>query len=253
MNAVSPLSRLLQPKHSQRGFVKSMSDYTRNRKPVKVGDVSASQPQARRHAPRRPGPAAVPKWNQIAINGAVSVILKQDQATGRQVQGFVAELLTRGDHPHGVKVRLTDGRVGRVQKLASENEAHAGTSSQPLGRNGEESSLQSSVGTNAKVVYHDARKDGHDYDYDSTCGDVSHQSLEDYVVTKAPRRRKAKLATPTKVEELGTIGGSHGQSLSPPDTSNGAIFASAQSVCPVCNAFEGDEEAVAHHVDQHFS
>jgi uncharacterized repeat protein (TIGR03833 family) len=61
---------------------------------------------------------AVPRANQIHIGTPVSIILKQDQPTGRQVQGTVAEILTRGDHPRGIKVRLTDGRIGRVQGLS---------------------------------------------------------------------------------------------------------------------------------------
>src|SRR4051812_29809800 len=52
----------------------------------------------------------------------VSIVLKQDQGTGREVQGGVGEILTRGEHPRGVKVRLRDGRVGRVQGVLSEGE-----------------------------------------------------------------------------------------------------------------------------------
>lgn len=59
----------------------------------------------------------VPRHSQIKAGTLVSIVLKQDQRTGRQVQGAVANILTRGDHPRGVKVRLTDNRIGRVQKL----------------------------------------------------------------------------------------------------------------------------------------
>lgn len=47
----------------------------------------------------------------------VKIILKQDQPTGRTVEGEVQTVLTKGDHPRGVKVRLRDGRVGRVVGL----------------------------------------------------------------------------------------------------------------------------------------
>jgi len=47
----------------------------------------------------------------------VSIVLKADQRTGKQVQGTVAQLLTRHDHPRGIKVKLNDGRVGRVQQI----------------------------------------------------------------------------------------------------------------------------------------
>ncbi len=48
----------------------------------------------------------------------VAIVQKQDQQTGKTVEGIVAELLTRSaTHPHGIKVRLTDGRVGRVKTV----------------------------------------------------------------------------------------------------------------------------------------
>ncbi len=49
---------------------------------------------------------------------AVSVVLKQDQRTGKLTRGVVKEILTKSaSHPHGIKVRLVDGQVGRVQKF----------------------------------------------------------------------------------------------------------------------------------------
>lgn len=48
----------------------------------------------------------------------VDIVQKQDQRTGRIVRGTVAEILTNSRfHPHGIKVRLTDGRVGRVARI----------------------------------------------------------------------------------------------------------------------------------------
>ena len=48
----------------------------------------------------------------------VAIVLKQDQRTGRQTVGIVKDLLTNSKfHPHGIKVRLTDGQVGRVQEI----------------------------------------------------------------------------------------------------------------------------------------
>lgn len=48
----------------------------------------------------------------------VSIVLKQDQRTGKLTQGVVKDLLTNSNfHPHGIKVRLTDGQVGRVQEI----------------------------------------------------------------------------------------------------------------------------------------
>lgn len=48
----------------------------------------------------------------------VAIVLKQDQRTGKQTMGIVKDILTRSpNHPHGIKVRLDDGRVGRVQAI----------------------------------------------------------------------------------------------------------------------------------------
>lgn len=48
----------------------------------------------------------------------VAIVLKQNQRTGEQTLGIVKDLLTNSpDHPHGIKVRLADGQVGRVQKI----------------------------------------------------------------------------------------------------------------------------------------
>ena len=53
---------------------------------------------------------------------SVAIVLKQDQRTGRQTVGIVKEILTNSAfHPHGIKVRLTDGQVGRVQEILSDN------------------------------------------------------------------------------------------------------------------------------------
>jgi uncharacterized repeat protein (TIGR03833 family) len=46
---------------------------------------------------------------------SVDIILKQDQRTGKKTRGIVREILTGSSfHPHGIKVRLTSGHVGRV-------------------------------------------------------------------------------------------------------------------------------------------
>ncbi|MEK4229659.1 YwbE family protein [Solibacillus sp. FSL H8-0538] len=45
----------------------------------------------------------------------VDIILKKDQRTGNKTRGIVKDLLTNSSfHPHGIKVRLTDGQIGRV-------------------------------------------------------------------------------------------------------------------------------------------
>ena len=54
----------------------------------------------------------------IAPGKEVLIILKEDQRTGMLTRGFVKDILTSSPtHPHGIKVRLTDGKVGRVQRV----------------------------------------------------------------------------------------------------------------------------------------
>ncbi len=51
----------------------------------------------------------------------VAIVLKQDQRTGKRTVGVVKDLLTNSpNHPHGIKVRLTDGQVGRVQEILTD-------------------------------------------------------------------------------------------------------------------------------------
>ena len=53
----------------------------------------------------------------------VDIVLKKDQPTGRLTRGVVAQILTRSaTHPHGIKVMLTDGQVGRVQHIVEAGE-----------------------------------------------------------------------------------------------------------------------------------
>lgn len=72
---------------------------------------------------------SVPSHASIQRGSHVSIVLKADQSTGRQVQGIVADLLTRGNHPRGVKVLLSDGRVGRVQALMASDGHHTSSDS----------------------------------------------------------------------------------------------------------------------------
>ena len=53
----------------------------------------------------------------------VAIVLKQDQRTGKQTVGMVKDLLTNSpNHPHGIKVRLQDGQVGRVKEILAMDE-----------------------------------------------------------------------------------------------------------------------------------
>jgi uncharacterized repeat protein (TIGR03833 family) len=49
---------------------------------------------------------------------SVKIVLKQDQRSGKLTSGVVKDILTKSSfHPHGIKVRLEDGQVGRVKEI----------------------------------------------------------------------------------------------------------------------------------------
>ena len=53
----------------------------------------------------------------------VLIVLKQDQRTGKLTKGIVKDILTKSpNHPHGIKVRLMDGQVGRVKEIVDAGE-----------------------------------------------------------------------------------------------------------------------------------
>ncbi len=52
----------------------------------------------------------------------VGIVLKQDQRSGKITQGIVKRILTNASfHPHGIKVELKDGQVGRVKEIHQKN------------------------------------------------------------------------------------------------------------------------------------
>lgn len=54
----------------------------------------------------------------------VDIVLKQDQRTGRLTRGVVKDVLTKSSHhPHGIKVRLETGEVGRVKEVVGEDQS----------------------------------------------------------------------------------------------------------------------------------
>lgn len=162
----------------------------------------------------------MPNTTQVIRGAFVSIVLKIDQPTGREVQGTVADVLTSGNHPHGIKVCLVDGRVGRVQRIVSEEVAKAGAEGlSNLGRNGEESSLAQPTSWPAHR-YRNVREE------EATNLPPSGYSLEAFLPQGHPLNRREVAAPPVVVPEM--------------------------HVCPVCGEFEGDEAAVSHHVAEHF-
>jgi uncharacterized repeat protein (TIGR03833 family) len=61
----------------------------------------------------------IPPRNQISIGIMVQIVQKQDQRTGKLTEGKVKRILTSSQvHPHGIKVELDTGKIGRVQQLS---------------------------------------------------------------------------------------------------------------------------------------
>ena len=58
------------------------------------------------------------KRGEIKVGDQVWIVLKKDQRTNKLTEGTVKEILTKSAaHPHGIKVRLENGQVGRVKEL----------------------------------------------------------------------------------------------------------------------------------------
>jgi uncharacterized repeat protein (TIGR03833 family) len=62
------------------------------------------------------------KRSDITIGAEVAIVLKKDQRTGTLTEGYVQKILTSSKfHPHGIKVRLDTGEVGRVKEVLPED------------------------------------------------------------------------------------------------------------------------------------
>ena len=56
--------------------------------------------------------------SNVKIGSRVQIVLKADQRSGKLTEGIVKDILTNSpSHPHGIKVRLTNGQVGRVMYI----------------------------------------------------------------------------------------------------------------------------------------
>ncbi len=65
----------------------------------------------------------LPTRNQLHPGMRVQVVEKQNQRSGLLTEGMVARILTKSPaHPHGIKVMLVDGLVGRVQAILSDSD-----------------------------------------------------------------------------------------------------------------------------------
>jgi uncharacterized repeat protein (TIGR03833 family) len=67
------------------------------------------------------------KREEIIAGNRVQIVLKNDQRTGKLTEGIVKEILTKSStHPHGIKVRLESGQVGRVKVLVNNKDNQGG-------------------------------------------------------------------------------------------------------------------------------
>lgn len=211
----------------------------------------------RRHLP------AVPKTTAVIPGASVNIVLKADQPTGRTVCGVVRDVLTRGDHPRGIKVRLADGRVGRVQSMASaaadDRETHnAGLMS---GRDGDG---DGGSGSRGGVGFHEAEGRGsrggllargggrgergggggareHEED-----GPSQQIGLDAYVKEARPKRKTKKTQASAELSVAAAAAAAAEEGRGDPSSPSETLS------CPVCNEFKGDEAAISHHVATHF-
>ncbi len=188
----------------------------------------------------------VPTTKEVVQGATVNIVLKADQPTGRTVPGIIDQVLTRGNHPRGIKVRLADGRVGRVQSMASgailtdesapasnvESEPAAAAESYDLGlrardrqNNGDGRLPSREIGLDAYVTYAKPRGD---------------------------RRGKGARGSASAVPSTSSSAGLD-DAVPEGDVLVGhQDFHSEAVTCPVCGTFSGDEAAVNHHVASHF-
>jgi len=76
-----------------------------------------------------------PIREKITLGATVQIILKQDQRTGNLTEGTVKRILTSSNfHPHGIKVELSDGQIGRVQKILQSKSDESETNSRCYSR-----------------------------------------------------------------------------------------------------------------------
>lgn len=168
----------------------------------------------------------VPSTAQVMPGAAVYIILKQDQPTGKETHGIVQELLTRGNHPRGIKVRLRDGQVGRVQRLASQQPA---PENQAPEQSDDMTQRQTAPGSGATAKggrishkYSDVRADEY--------AEPPPRSLADFLPPSFDEAAQGQ--GEAEWEAGGTAGGTAGVD------------------CPFCADFKGDETAVTVHIER---
>ncbi|KAG6010806.1 hypothetical protein E4U21_004194 [Claviceps maximensis] len=188
----------------------------RNRQPRhgSKNNNQAGTPSRRPPATPQQATGTVPSVLQVIPGASVFIILKEDQPTGKETAGVVAELLTRGNHPRGIKVRLQNGQVGRVQRMGNEAAALV-----------DAAEIQHSKATQPTRFSHRYTDVRNDLDYPS---EPPSRSLNDFF--------------PPSLGENNTNAES--------DAERSVPCASVAVQCPFCDSFEGDEIAVTCHIER---
>jgi uncharacterized repeat protein (TIGR03833 family) len=171
---------------------------------------------------------AVPNTSQVVPGASVSIVLKADQPTGREVQGLVQNVLTSGNHPRGIKVRLSDGRIGRVQRMHTGEIQPQEASPAPTSTSRTTRLPRERDNRRSKFQSRDIRLDED--------GEAPAEEIDLFAYVKPAKQKKrggAKVQKPVEEEVVKE--------------------AATTASCPVCGNFEGDEMAVAHHVESHFT
>lgn len=195
----------------------------RNRqpRPPRGGGGNRDGGRGGKRAPGTPQQAAgtVPTLSQVVPGASVYIVLKEDQPTGRETPGVVQDILTNGNHPRGIKVRLRNGQVGRVQRMRTEAEASVPGPANPSVGSKPSSSARGGGATGAggrfTHRYTDVRND-------------------DYFADGPPPRSLADFMPAASQDVADTEPVASGPTVN----------------CPICEAFEGDEAAVTHHIEQ---
>lgn len=138
----------------------------------------------------------VPGISAVRPGVDVQIVLKADQRSGKLTQGKVQDILTRGDHPRGIKVRLQNGQIGRVQSLGTTSFSAAAS---PM-------RTQSVMAPSNPVPTIAPRRVVHiQDDYRNDPVPDEERSLEDYVTIKPAKvKRKGaakKIATATEDQQ----------------------------------------------------
>lgn len=135
----------------------------------------------------------VPRISQLHAGAAVNIVLKADQPSGKVTAGQIADILTKGDHPRGVKVRLANGQIGRVQSLngstTSTTSQQSSSQIQPMGSQSVGDNLAGASKGGRYGMAQDIRQDGYDY-----AEKEESSSLFDYV--RPAKQRKGKKSKP---------------------------------------------------------